>query len=225
MRRAVKILWHSERGMAVVEATILFPIIMMIFAGLVLLSMYLPTRSALQRATQYAATAIATERADTWLGFDEKTMEYKWLQRDEVRNPGNNVYMAFLRSFLLGEAGDYEKVKTIVTKVEAGSISMKAGELEVDFDVVNRLVYKEIIVTASRTIDVPIDLSFVMFPDKIEIKVASTAVVLNGDEFVRSMDLAVDYVKFLDREFGISTGAAFGKVNEVRQKFDKFLGI
>ena len=37
--------WKDTRGYAVVEATILFPIILMSFAGLVLLSMYLPTRA------------------------------------------------------------------------------------------------------------------------------------------------------------------------------------
>ena len=49
---------------AVVEATILFPIIMLVFAGLFLLSVYLPTRAILQRATQYAADGIATARSE-----------------------------------------------------------------------------------------------------------------------------------------------------------------
>lgn len=51
-------LWNDVRGDAVVEATILFPIIIMVFAGLVLLAMYLPTRAALQQATQYAAPPL-----------------------------------------------------------------------------------------------------------------------------------------------------------------------
>ena len=74
--KTMKALWRDDKGDAVVEATILFPIIIMIFAGLVLLSMYLPTRANLQRATQYAATAMATERSDTWLRHDPKNLEY-----------------------------------------------------------------------------------------------------------------------------------------------------
>ena len=58
---------------AVVEATILFPIIMMVFAGLFLLSVYLPTRTILQRGTQYAAEGIATARSDTWVAFETST--------------------------------------------------------------------------------------------------------------------------------------------------------
>ena len=66
MKKYTKFL-ADTKAYAVVEATILFPIIMMIFAGLVLLAMYLPTRAVLQQATQYAATALATEQSDTWL--------------------------------------------------------------------------------------------------------------------------------------------------------------
>lgn len=49
--------------MAVVEATVLFPIIILICAALVLLSIYLPMRAAMQRSTQLAPSAIATSAA------------------------------------------------------------------------------------------------------------------------------------------------------------------
>ena len=51
---------EDTRGDAVVEAAMLFPIIILICAALVLLSIYMPLRAAMQRSTQYAATAIAT---------------------------------------------------------------------------------------------------------------------------------------------------------------------
>ena len=98
-------LWRDTRGDAVVEATILFPIIIMIFAGLVLLAMYLPTRAALQRATQYAATAIATERSDTWLRHDPDALEYYWIHdKDEL----GNVYGSVLGS-LTGNNRDHNQ--------------------------------------------------------------------------------------------------------------------
>ena len=40
-------LWRDTEGYAVVEATFLFPIMIMIFAGVVLLAAYLPLRSSL----------------------------------------------------------------------------------------------------------------------------------------------------------------------------------
>ena len=68
----------------------------------------------------------------------------------------------------------------------------------------------------------PIDLSFVMFPKEIPITVSSTAAVLNGDEFVRNMDLAVELMSYLDEkynlhvsEFTSSLGKWMGKVYEI----------
>ena len=74
----------NENGDAVVEATILFPVMIMIFAALVILSAILPTRAALQRATQYAAIVLATERSDTWLFYDLNSMNFYW-EKDKKR--------------------------------------------------------------------------------------------------------------------------------------------
>ena len=51
----------------------------------------------------------------------------------------------------------------------------------------------------------------------------ATAVVQNGDEFVRNMDIAADFVKYLDQRFGISTSEAFVRVKEVIGKLTTFL--
>lgn len=180
-------------GDAVVEAAILFPIMIMIFAALVLLAIYLPTRATLQRATQYAATAIATEQSDEWLFYDKSSLSYYW-ERDKSRLA--NVYEA-----LFSGGGDVQgKGEEIVTRIEGRSLSSKAGTLSVDCYMENKIIYKEVVVTATRVFTVPIGLSFIGFPDTVPITVASTAVVQNGDEFVRSIDIAVDFVKYISEK-------------------------
>ena len=214
-------LWKDTRGDAVVEAAILFPIIIMVFAGLVLLAVYLPTRAVLQRATQYAATAIATGRSDTWLRFDEGDMEYYWLSD---RGDLENVYTSLFRAILNTEKNDEAaQAESIVTSMEQKGIFKLTGELTVELGVVNYVIYKEVVVTATRTIPVPVNLSFVRFPEEIPITVTSTAVVQNGDEFVRNVDLAVDFVEYLDEKYEISK--VFESVGTVCSKFTDFLGI
>ena len=191
----IKRLIEDTRGDAtVVEAAILFPIIIMIFAALVLLSMYLPIRATLQRATQYAATAIATEKSDTWLNYDEGAMAYTWeTNKDNL----DNVYVVLLKSiFGKGDVGG--KTDTIVRKVEESGLSITSGGLAVKCGVVNHVIYKEVVVEATRTVAMPVDLSFVKFPKDLSITVASTATVQNGEEFVRSVDIAVDVVHFVE---------------------------
>lgn len=214
--KQLKNLWKDKRGSAVVEATILFPIIFMIFAGLVLLSMYLPTRMVLQQATQYAATAMATEQSDTWLDFDERSMEYEWAS-NRLQLP--NVYVALVQSFFKGNGE--AQAETIVRKIEENGLVARTGELTVECDVVNYIVYKEIRVTATRNIPMPVDLSFVKFPTEIPITVSSTAVVQNGDEFVRNMDLAAEFVSYLDEEYNLG----FGNLSDWINKAWKYLGV
>jgi len=180
-----------------VEAAILFPILIMIFAALVLLAIYLPTRAALQRATQYAASAIATEQSESWLYFDEMSMSYKW-ETDKRRLV--NVYVALFR----GSANAESRGEDIAITMESRGISPKAGVLSVECNILNRFVYKEVVVTATREFTTPVDLSLIGFPETINVTVTSTAVVVNGDEFVRNMDLAVDFVEYISEKFGLS---------------------
>ena len=213
-------LWIDERGDAVVEATILFPIIVMIFAGLVLLSMYLPTRAALQQATQYAATAIATERSDTWLRHDSDTLTYYW---ESDRSQLGSVYGALIGALVGNNRDDADNAEQAVINMDKKGVIQPPGELTVEYGVVNYISYKEIVVTATRTIPSPVDLSFVGFPSEIPVTVTSTAVVQNGDEFVRNMDLARDLTEFLAEKYNLTE--MFDSISALGEKFAGFLGI
>ena len=205
----------DTRGSAVVEAAILFPIMIMIFAALVLLARYLPTRAVLQQATQYAATALATSDSDTWLEFDAGSMTYY------KESEPDNVYAALLWSFFSKDHSS--DADTIVSNMESRGLVDRPGKLTVECSMVNYVVYKEIVVTATREIPMPVDLSFVRFPNTIPITVTSTAVVQNGDEFVRNMDIAADVADFFVKRFGLQE--SFDKVGEFIGKFYDFLGI
>ena len=200
-----------------VEATILFPIMIMIFAALVLLAIYLPTRGVLQRATQYAATAVAVSIGDTWLRFDDSSMAYEWVSN---RADLKNVYAA------LFFCEDIQSVsEDIVTEIEGRSLSSKAGELSVEGYLLNRIIYKEVVVTATREFRLPTDLnflSFIRFPQTIPVTVTSTAVVQNGDEFIRNMDIAVDFSEYLSKKFGLSDIS--GTISSYGDRVKKLLG-
>ena len=216
---SVKSFIRNTGGDALVEAAILFPVMIMIFAALVLLAVYLPTRASLQRATQYAATAAATQCSDSWIFYDKETMAY---HREQDKDKLKNVYVA-----LFTGCKDAVKIsEDIVIGMETSGISSKAGILVVYCYSVNLIVYQEIVVTAVRVFTVPVSLSFIHFPETISVIVTSTAVVQNGDEFVRDMDLAADFIKFLDEEYGL-TGES-GITESISSCWDKcvsFLGL
>jgi len=195
-RRFISSVAGDTTGDAVVEATILFPVMIMIFAALVLLSIYLPARATLQRATQYAATVIATEVSDTWLFFDEGSMSY---YRESSSKRLNNVYVD-----LFSGSGDVQsKGEAIVREQERRGISSRAGDLKVESVVVNKIIYKEAVVTATRDFPIPVDLSFIGFPESISITATSTVFVQNPDEFIRNIDIASDFLEFIIDKFNL----------------------
>jgi len=186
-------------GDAVVEAAILFPIIIMIFTGLVLLSMYLPVRASLQRATQQAVTAIATEKSDVWLSYNENTLRFGTSSSPPglYSSLGNNLFTA----------QDDHKAKTIIINMEKNSLVKVPGTLTIECGAVNYLIYKEITITATRSMPMPVDLSFVRFPKTIEITASSTAAIQDVDGFIRDVDMLVDILPYLDTSIGSIFGA------------------
>ena len=214
-------LWRDTEGYAVVEATFLFPIMIMVFAGIVLLAAYLPLRSSLQRSTQCAATAIATERSDTWLRHDADELKYYWLKD---RRQVGSVYSSVLRAISGNGRDDEDNARQIVVNMEKnGFLNPSDKNLEVKFGVVNYVIYKEIVVTATRTVEAPVDLSFVGFPKEIPITVTSTAVVQNGDEFIRNVDIVTDFIEYLGDKFDLSKYT--DGFEKFFNKFNELLGI
>ncbi len=215
--KRLRTLIADTRGDAAVEAAFLFPIIIMICAALVLLSVYLPLRAAMQRSTQFAATAIATERSDTWLRFDPDTLSYHWL---ESRRELGSVYGSLIGAFIGNNRDDEDNARQAVINMEKKNIVKPKDDLTVEYGVVNYIIYKEIVVSATRTIPLPVNLTFVGMPEEMRLSVTSTAVVVNGDEFIRNMDLAVDV---MDALFNVRE--IFSGLGRICDKFYDFLGI
>lgn len=197
-----KYLMRDTKGSAVVEATILLPIIIMVFAGLFLLSMYLPGRAVLQRATQYAATGMATAKSDSSISFSSSGY-----------SPGSNYENVYASMFSTDINSD--EVLSIVKSFCDNSLIVSGDNISVECGVTNYVIYKEVYVTATQSLKSPVNLSFVGFPDTINLTVTSTAVVQNGDEFVRNMDIAADFINYLADKAGIDLSEAMKKIQSV----------
>ena len=194
--RLVSLMAKDTTGDAVVEATILFPIMIMVFAALVLLAIYMPTKAALQLATQHTAVTLATELSDTWLFFDESSMT---LRNYDNRSQLINVYVDL---FTAG-SDIRDKGEALAIYIESRNISSKAGELTVAVSSVNYILYREIVATAIREFPMPVNLSFIGFPETISVSATSTAVVQNGDEFIRNVDIASDFVEYIIEKYNL----------------------
>jgi len=228
MRLTVQRLLRQSDGMAVVEATILFPIIIMVFAGFVLLAMYLPEHAILQRITQRTATGLSTMHSDTWVEHTFYSGTYVSLPLEPTSSNRKNVYSTLFHALFTED--ESQKAEDTVRYLEETLSLIKVTDsfdnsgyfndeqLSVSYAVHNYVVYKEIQVTAVREIDMPVNLSFIGFPKTLTVTATSTAAVQNGDEFVRNMDIAVDFTEWATKKLGVDT-----KIDKVMESVNTFL--
>jgi hypothetical protein len=214
----------SSDGFAVVEAIFVFPVMFMVFFALVLLAFYLPQRAMLQRSTQHAATVIAVELSDTWVYYDVESQTYgRYESHSALRDAKGGVYVSLFNSIFGGNEGD--AVTTVMKVDETENIPIiQNGDLSVAYKINNYVIYKEVVVTAKRSIGVPVDFSFIEFPDTIDLIVTSKSVVQNGDEFVRNIDMAVHFVKWAEEKYP-KVGKVFDKIKEAGKKISGFFGV
>lgn len=205
----------DTNGDAVVEAAILFPIMIMIFAALVLLATYLPQRMLLQEAAQYAATAVAAEAGDTYVAFDDNGNRIR-------KAPDISVYVTAFKG-ISGGGLSQDHAEQIANHRAENAIMPVSSQIAADVKVTNYVIYKEITVTLTQTIPMPVDLSFIGFPKELKLEQQASSVVQNGDEFVRNVDIAKDMVKWLDSKFGFSKSlresGSLDKIGEVYHFF------
>jgi len=193
---------NNTGGFAVVEATFIFPIMLMVFLALLMLAMYLPQRAMLQRATQMAATALAVEMSDTWVRYDANARKYtRHSDYAALQSAKGGVYSALFRSIFSKDGRDGQKQAEEIVRslfnAENPTVIADSDSIIVDFELINYVVNKEVVVTATRVIKLPVEFPLISFTGDIELVVTSKAVVQNADELVRNVDMAFDVAEKL----------------------------
>ena len=194
----------------IIEAAIIFPIIILFLAAVVLLSVYLPQRALLQEAAQIAATAVATDRSDAWISFDTHG------NRVIPDRPANVYIAAFQGRNAMQNRWSGDVQTMIENHMRRGVGLTQHNDINVELEVRNYLIYKSVTVRATQTFNTPINFSLIGFaPGGVwEQTVEARAIVSNGDEFVRNIDIAMDLMDWVknrfgeNREFGDTVGAA-----------------
>jgi len=177
------ILGNSD-GIAVVEAAILYPLMFMLFSALVMIAIYIPQRALLQRAVQFGADSFATEIGDAWIRYEYKTMTYeRFYSYDEMVHYKGRPEAGLHRVHYNNVPDRIQR--TIFMELTSVAVSIY---LDLDIGVVNHGVFKQVVVTGVMKYHLPINLSFIGFPNPFTMVATATAEVVNGDEFIRQVN-------------------------------------
>lgn len=217
MRRLLK----NEDGLAIVEATILLPVCMLMIIALYYASIFLCQKANLQANLQTALIYYKNVESDTYVEAKEQ-MQFQ--HTDGTVGAVGSSYGRTSKLFPYRFFGMQFREQSFASLFRSicGNMFFDSGD-NVDLTVrsVNYVVYKKISATASQEVRPAISLKMVGVPEQMTISVSGETVVTDADDFIRNTDFAADLISntALGEKIGDLTDLVSGIYNKFKEKF------
>ena len=191
----------NDKAFAVVEATIIFPFVIMIFISFIFLAMYLPTSVSIQRSAARAASIASAYMSDTFYAYDvvedKAGMDYPTTRREIYEY---NAYIARkpekLAEYL--HAGE-----DVLTKYLDESF-FKGTNLTTPTVRIDPADSRYILVTVEQRLKLPFNFPILPISNELVFKETVRTMVRDADTFIRNMDLVYDVtIKKAEKVTGI----------------------
>ena len=215
-----KQLHNNEKGAMFVEASFVFPIMILIIIAMYYASIMAYERAALQSGVESTALLYKNSYSDDYIDIgsnvtaskEEDMVSYDNLNTQEslkFNNPYDCIFMT--------------KDGTVKATLNNGLFKSITGylfwgnTLNVEVNHENYIVYKKVSITATETAKLPLDFSIIGLPNEYKISATATAMVNDTDEFIRDTDLVMNVVKRTKlwqsiSKFGEKIGSLYNKL-------------
>ncbi|MBQ8509980.1 MAG: hypothetical protein IJ493_08755 [Clostridia bacterium] len=211
-------LHKNESGLAIVEATILLPVCIIMVVAIYYASIFMCQKANLQANVQNTLIYYKNVDSDTYVTLNTNNMTYtsgSGTVDADGSSYGTPTPLFPYRFFSFNvQQSKFEQF----FRSMCGYMFFDTGT-NVELKVVpkNYVVYKTITATATQTVKPAVSLSLIGLSDEITIKVTGKVVVTDGDDFIRNVDLVIDLVE--DTKFGEIVKSIGTKAGELYQSF------
>ncbi|MCD7807507.1 MAG: hypothetical protein LUH19_09265 [Lachnospiraceae bacterium] len=216
-------LGKEESGLAIVEATILLPVCMIIVIAIYYASIFLCQKANLQANLQNALIYYKNVQSDSFVEA-ESQMSYSVsgnTQNGVGSSYGSTRGLFPYRFFMFNFSEDNFKS---FFKSMCGNMFFDTGSnVSVEVETHNYIIYKSIEATATQTVKPAISLSLAGVPDSMTISVSGEAVITDGDDLIRNVDFVIDIVS--ETSVGKKITEWAGKVTSLYGKFKEKFNI
>lgn len=214
----------NQKGNAIVEATIVFPIIIMIVIVLFYAALFLCQKANLQANLQTALLYYKNAETDTYVQVvgsndDQGSTNILNLHANKYTEP--NLQFPY-RNFLMNTKNSSGDFKGLFNKI-AGQMFFQSSDVEVTYKTRNAILYQDITATATQKVKIPVDFKLLGIDPEITLSTEARVVVTDPDEFVRTSQLVGDVVA--DTKLGEAISNAEGKIATGYQNLKKVLHI
>lgn len=213
---------RKEYGLVVVEATIILPIAILSVILLLYLSLFLFQRANLQACLETSLVYYKNTVTDTYVTKNSE-LEYTLTGNDTMasgnsysaKEPLNPYRGLFGDGHHLGDEDDF----TAYFRSVAGNMLFD-DDLSLTIDYSNYVILKQLKVTATQTVEAPIDFSILGVDNEYEISAAARVNVVDHDDMIRNVDYAIDIIEDtklgeLAKNFAAKFTEAYGKMKEI----------
>lgn len=226
---------RKECGSVEVEATIILPITILSVILLLYLSLFMFQRANLQACLETALVYYKNTATDTYvtqneeLGYsitDEKSIASgNSYLADRVLNPYRGGVVDIISS-ATGGGGELnlenkEKFETYFRSIAGNMLFDDNLELTIDYN--NYLLYRQLKVTATQTVQAPINFDILGVSNEYVISATAFVNVVDGDSMIRNVDYALDLLE--DSPLSNAIGTFASKFKELYQKMKDALGV
>ena len=218
---AVKFLKDEKGAVAVIEAALVYPVVIFTVVTLIYMGMYIYDASLLNDRARIAAETAA--KTVTFTGYEELGDVYSTLELDPKSPAPDRTHVdkyysesSPYRYFVNGKADDRFAAK--VCDYASDGLFRGTG-VTCTVDVNRRLFDREVVVTVEKSVSLPgiLRLSGVKTGGKMT--ATASAVTSDPAEFVRNTDLVMEAATVIGNKTGINS-----KLSGVRDRISEVLG-
>lgn len=219
-----KKLYKNESGMAIVEATILLPVCIIMVVAIYYASIFMCQKANLQANLQNTLIYYKNVDSDTYVTLNTDNITYT-LGENTVDADGNGygTPKPLFPYRFFGFKVEKSKFEAFFRSMCGYMFFDTGSNVELSVTPTNYVIYKTITATATQTVKPAVSLRLIGLSDEFTIKATGKVVVTNGDDFIRNVDLVIDLVE--DTKFGELVKNIGTKAGELYQSFKKTFKI
>lgn len=219
MRQLIK----SEKGTAIVEATMLLPFCMLMVLALYYASIFVCQKANLQANVENALIYYKNVDSDTYVHASD-AMSYQKSGSVTTANGSSYASPTYEQPYrFLGMKFENAKFERFFRSMCGYMFFDTGSNVKLTTSTKNYVVYKEIKATATQTVKPAISLSVIGVPDSMKISCTSTVVISNADDFIRNTDFVFDIVE--DTKLGQAASGLVDKAKGFYEKFKQKFGV
>lgn len=222
---------NDEGGLAIVEATILLPVCILMVVAIYYASIFMCQRANMQANLQNTLVFYKNVQSDmnVTVNSDVEAIYSRETDADTIAavasTYGDVKYYFPYRFFTSGYNNETKSKFSDCFYAISGYMFFDSGDNIVFTgpEITNYVIYKSIKATATQTVRPAVSLALIGLPDSFTITVSGTTVMTDADDLIRNIDFAVDILQ--DTKLGEMVETLGNKIGSLYKSFkDKFMG-